>query len=246
MDTALNNIVQNSKRMVFFGGAGVSTESGIPDFRSETGLYSSMTRYGRSPEEIISHTFFMRDPVMFYDYYKNNMIYREAKPNPAHKALARLEKDGILSAVVTQNIDGLHQLAGSVNVFELHGSVHRNYCMDCHEFYPLSYIMDENNCKNGVPICRRCGGVVKPDVVLYEEGLDQQVLNGAVEAIRGADTMMVGGTSLVVYPAAGLLEWFRGKHLVLINRDRTNLDGRADLVITGSIGEVLGESTDRT
>jgi len=237
--------VENSRRLVFFGGAGVSTESGIPDFRSETGLYQSMTKYGRSPEEIISHSFFMKDPVMFYDYYKNNMIYVDAKPNPAHKALAEWEKKGILAAVVTQNIDGLHQLAGSTKVFELHGSVHRNYCMHCHESYPLAYIMDDNNCKNGVPMCRRCGGMVKPDVVLYEEGLDQQILNGAIEAIRSADTMMVGGTSLVVYPAAGLVEWFHGSNLVLINKDRTNLDGKADLVIAGAIGEVLGELSDK-
>lgn len=237
--------MENSRRLVFFGGAGVSTESGIPDFRSETGLYQSMTKYGRSPEEIISHSFFMKDPVMFYDYYKNNMIYVDAKPNPAHKALAEWEKKGILAAVVTQNIDGLHQLAGSTKVFELHGSVHRNYCMHCHESYPLAYIMDDNNCKNGVPMCRRCGGMVKPDVVLYEEGLDQQILNGAIEAIRSADTMMVGGTSLVVYPAAGLVEWFHGSNLVLINKDRTNLDGKADLVIAGAIGEVLGELSDK-
>ncbi len=244
MNNELRNYLTQRNRIVFFGGAGVSTESGIPDFRSESGLYQSMTQYGHSPEEIISHSFFIKDPALFFDYYKKNMIYTEARPNPAHLALAKWEKKGIISAVVTQNIDGLHQMAGSNNVFELHGSIHRNYCMKCHKFYPLSYILEEGNCKNQVPVCDKCGGIVKPDVVLYEEGLDQQVINGAVGAIGLADMMIVGGTSLVVYPAAGLVNGFRGEPLVLINKAQTAIDGRADLVINQSIGEVLGELAD--
>ena len=246
MDQSLRNIVEKSRSLVFFGGAGVSTESGIPDFRSETGLYNSMARYGHSPEEIISHSFFRRDPEIFYDFYKQNMIYRKAKPNPAHFTLAAWEKRGILSAVITQNIDGLHQDAGSETVFELHGSVRRNYCMDCHAFYSLDYIMDETNCRKGVPVCQLCGGMVKPDVVLYEEGLDESVLSGATKAISHADVMIVGGTSLVVYPAAGLAHGFHGDKLILINKGATGLDGRADLVIGKPIGEVLGELADLT
>jgi NAD-dependent deacetylase len=244
MTQSLRSIIENSRSLVFFGGAGVSTESGIPDFRSETGLYHSMQQYGHSPEEIISHSFFRKDPEIFYDFYKKNMIYTDAKPNPAHKTLATWEKLGILSAVITQNIDGLHQDAGSQNVFELHGSVRRNYCMDCHTFYPLEYIMDEANCKKGVPICNQCGGMIKPDVVLYEEGLDGAVINSAVNAIAGADVLIVGGTSLVVYPAAGLAHGFHGDKLVLINKGATALDGRADLTIGRPIGEVLGEVAD--
>lgn len=244
METTLKEILLQSKKIVFFGGAGVSTESGIPDFRSETGLYNAMSRYGRSPEEIISHSFFLSDPETFYDFYKKNMIYAEAKPNPAHKTLAVWEKSGVLSAVVTQNIDGLHQDAGSKKVFELHGSIRRNYCMACHRFYPLEYILNEENCRHGVPLCSRCGGMVKPDVVLYEEGLDGVVWDSALCAIREADTMLVGGTSLVVYPAAGLAHSFSGGKLILINKGATALDGRADLVIDRPIGEVLGELAD--
>lgn len=244
MNPSLFNIVENSHRLVFFGGAGVSTESGIPDFRSETGLYHSMKQYGHAPEEIISHSFFLNDPETFYDFYKKNMIYTEAKPNPAHITLAAWEKQGILAAVITQNIDGLHQDAGSKKVYELHGSVRRNYCMDCQSFYPLEYIMDETNCKRGVPVCNRCGGMVKPDVVLYEEGLDGEVVDGAMQSIATADVMIVGGTSLVVYPAAGLAHGFRGEKLILINKGATALDGRADLVIGRPIGEVLGELAD--
>jgi NAD-dependent deacetylase len=244
MDQSLRSIIQNTRRLVFFGGAGVSTESGIPDFRSESGLYHSMQQYGHTPEEIISHSFFHKDPETFYDFYKKNMIYISAKPNPAHKTLAAWEKMGILSAVITQNIDGLHQDAGSKKVFELHGSVRRNYCLDCHRFYPLEYIMDEANCKQGVPICSQCGGLVKPDVVLYEEGLDGQVIDCAVKEIAESDVMIVGGTSLLVYPAAGLAHGFRGDKLILINKGATALDGRADLVIGRPIGEVLGELAD--
>lgn len=244
MDQSLGSIIQKSRRLVFFGGAGVSTESGIPDFRSETGLYHSMHQYGHSPEEIISLSFFRRDPETFFDFYKKNMIFVGAKPNPAHVALAEWERVGILSAVITQNIDGLHQEAGSKKVFELHGSVHRNHCMDCNAFYPLEYIMEESNCKEGVPMCGLCGGIVKPDVVLYEEALDRDVLAGAVQAIADSDVMIVGGTSLVVYPAAGLVHEFAGDKLVLINKGATPLDGRADLTIGRPIGEVFGELTD--
>ena len=244
MNQSLRSIIENSRRLVFFGGAGVSTESGIPDFRSETGLYHSMQKYGHSPEEIISHSFFLKSPETFYDFYKKNMIYLDAKPNPAHSTLAVWEKLGFLSAVITQNIDGLHQDAGSKKVYELHGSVRRNYCMDCHAFYTLAYIMDEANCIGGVPICNQCGGMVKPDVVLYEEALDGSVINGAMKAIEEADVMIVGGTSLVVYPAAGLAHGFRGRKLILINKGATALDGRADLTIGKPIGEVLGELAD--
>ncbi|MDR2088605.1 MAG: NAD-dependent protein deacylase, partial [Clostridiales Family XIII bacterium] len=201
--------IADSENIVFFGGAGVSTESGIPDFRSESGLYNARTKYGRSPEEIISHSFFVRSPEVFYAYYKENLIYPDAKPNKAHLALAALEEMGKLSAVVTQNIDGLHQLAGSRTVYELHGSVLRNLCARCGAFYDLDYILDPVNCvgKDGkpsaIPRCRKCGGTVKPDVVLYEESLDTGVMDGAARAIASADTLIVGGTSLVVYPASG-------------------------------------------
>lgn len=226
---------------MFFGGAGVSTESNIPDFRSETGLYNAKQKYGESPERMISHSYFMSNTERFFDYYKNNMVYTSAKPNAAHFALAELEKKGKLTAVVTQNIDGLHQAAGSKTVYELHGSIHRNYCMDCNEFYDLDYIMDEANCKNGVPRCKKCGGIVKPDVVLYEEALDEMQITGAVKAIAQADMLIIGGTSLAVYPAAGFIHYFKGKHLVIINRDETSQDGMAELVIHDKIGKVLGD-----
>ena len=239
MDPRLKEIIDSSNNIVFFGGAGVSTESNIPDFRSESGLYHAQQKYGRSPEEMLSHTFFMRHMETFYDYYKNNLIYTAAEPNRAHKALAYLEKQGKLKAVITQNIDGLHQKAGSENVFELHGSVLRNYCMKCGQFHDLDYIMDEANCENGIPKCSKCGGVVKPDVVLYEEALDDNCMMGAIRAIQEADTMIIGGTSLVVYPAAGLIRYFSGKNLVLINKQETQYDSRADLVIHDSIGKVM-------
>ena len=239
MDERLRDIIANSDNIVFFGGAGVSTESNIPDFRSESGLYNAQQKYGRSPEEMLSHSFFMRHTDTFFDYYKNNLIYRSAEPNKAHRALAKLEEQGKLKAVITQNIDGLHQKAGSRNVYELHGSVLRNYCMDCGEFYDLDYIMDEANCDGGIPKCKKCGGTVKPDVVLYEEALDDYCMMGAIRAIQQADKLIIGGTSLVVYPAAGLIRYFGGNKLVLINKQATPYDSKADLVINDSIGKVM-------
>jgi NAD-dependent deacetylase len=246
MNQDLKKIIDESQNIVFFGGAGVSTESGIPDFRSENGLYQARKNYGRSPEEMLSHSFFISHTETFYDYYKNNLIYRDVLPNEAHKSLAKLEEQGKLKAVVTQNIDGLHQLAGSKKVYELHGSVLRNYCKSCGAFYDLDYILDPAHCitkegkQGSTPICDQCGGIVKPDVVLYEEALNDDVVNQAVEAIADADTLIVGGTSLVVYPAAGLLNYFQGKKLVLINKSETAYDSRADLVIHDAIGNVLG------
>lgn len=239
MDERLKKIIEESNNIVFFGGAGVSTESNIPDFRSEKGLYKAMNEYGRSPEEMLSHSFFMGHTQTFFDYYKKNLIYRDAAPNKAHRALAKLESRGKLKAVVTQNIDGLHQKAGSRTVYELHGSTLRNYCMKCHQFYDLDYIMDESHCKGGVPICPVCGGTIKPDVVLYEEPLDGDVMDGAADAIRNADTLIIGGTSLVVYPAAGFIRYFRGRNTVLINKQETSYDSAADLVIHDSIGKVM-------
>lgn len=237
----LSQWMKESENIVFFGGAGVSTESNIPDFRSANGLYNANTKYGMSPEALISHSYFMANMQNFFEYYKENMIFEDAEPNKAHIALAKLEKEGKLLAVVTQNIDGLHQKAGSKTVYELHGSVRKNRCMDCGREYSLEYIMDPDNCKGSVPHCSACGGVVKPEVVLYEEGLDDATVRGAVMAIAEADMLIVGGTSLVVYPAAGLINYFRGNHLVLINRDSTPYDNQADLVIHDSIGKVLGE-----
>ena len=244
----LRELIEKSERIVFFGGAGVSTESGIPDFRSEKGLYTAQQQYGRSPEEMISHSFFMREPDVFFRYYKENLIYREAKPNAAHLGLAEIERQGKKIAIVTQNIDGLHQDAGSGAVYELHGSVRRNYCLDCGEKYDLDYILDPANCEKAgsetkyVPWCGKCGGMVRPDVVLYEEGLDDDVVSAATGAIAQADLLIVGGTSLVVYPAAGFLNYFRGDSLVLINMSATSVDGRAGLVIRRPIGEVFSEA----
>ena len=229
----LRQIIEDSDNIVFFGGAGVSTESGIPDFRSVDGLYNQKYKY--PPETIISHSFYRRNPEEFYRFYKDKMIFADAKPNKAHIKLAELEKQGKLKAVITQNIDGLHQMAGSRNVIELHGSVHRNYCEKCHAFYDLDYIVNSD----GVPKCEKCGGTVKPDVVLYEEGLDEATIEGAVSAIRRADMLIVGGTSLVVYPAAGLLRYFRGENLVVINKQPTPADGMANLLIRGPIGRAL-------
>ncbi|MFR4438737.1 MAG: NAD-dependent protein deacylase [Hungatella sp.] len=230
----LKEWIEESDNLVFFGGAGVSTESGIPDFRSEDGLYHQQYQY--PPETIISHSFYQRDPEEFYRFYKDRMIFRDAKPNAAHLALAKLEQQGKLKAVITQNIDGLHQAAGSREVLELHGSIHRNYCTRCGRFYGLEAVMHAD----GVPRCE-CGGIVKPDVVLYEEGLDMETMNKSVSYIREADVLIVGGTSLVVYPAAGLIDYYRGRKLVLINQSATAVDGRADLVINGKIGEVLSQ-----
>ena len=239
MDERLKKIIDNSDNIVFFGGAGVSTESNIPDFRSEQGLYNAKQQFGLSPEEMLSQSFFMRHMKTFFEYYRKNLIYPDAMPNKAHLALARLEEQGKLKAIVTQNIDGLHQKAGSKTVFELHGSVNRNYCMDCGKFFDTAYIMDDTNCRDGIPRCDACGGVIKPDVVLYEEVLDEDCITGAVTAIQRADTLIVGGTSLVVYPAAGLIRYFSGNNLVLINKQPTPYDSRADLVINDSIGKVL-------
>lgn len=238
MDERLKKVIDESENIVFFGGAGVSTESNIPDFRSESGLYHAQQKYGHSPETMLSHTFYVNHTEMFFKYYKENLIYPDAQPNDAHKALAKLEEMGKLKAVITQNIDGLHQKAGSRKVYELHGSVLRNYCEKCGAFHDVDYIMDESHCEKGVPRCS-CGGRVKPDVVLYEEMLDDSCIQGAVEAIEKADTMIIGGTSLVVYPAAGLINYFRGRHLVLINKSQTPYDGKADLVIYDSIGKVM-------
>jgi len=239
MDARLLKLIEESENIVFFGGAGVSTESGIPDFRSEKGLYHAKEKYGYNPETMLSHSFYMKHTELFYKYYKENLIYQGAKPNDAHKALAYFEKIGKLKAVVTQNIDDLHQMAGSKKVYQLHGSVMRNYCEKCGEFHDLEYIMAEKNCNKGVPHCRKCGGRVKPDVVLYEEGLDDDVISGAIDAISNADMLIIGGTSLVVYPAAGLIDFFHGKNLVLINKTATARDSKASLAIYDSIGKVM-------
>ncbi len=226
--------LDESHKAVFFGGAGVSTESGIPDFRSVDGLYHQSYEY--PPETIISHSFFEQDPEEFYRFYKEKMLYLDAKPNQAHEKLAELERAGKLAAVVTQNIDGLHQAAGSRTVLELHGSVHRNYCTACGRSFDAQYM----KAAEGVPRCDVCGGLVKPDVVLYEEALDQETMAAAVRSIAAADVMIVGGTSLAVYPAAGLIHYYRGHRLVLINKTATPYDARADLILRGKIGELLG------
>lgn len=228
----LTEWIQESDNIVFFGGAGVSTESNIPDFRSVDGLYNQ--EYAYPPETILSHTFYLRNTKEFYRFYRNKMLFPNAMPNNAHKALANLEQMGKLKAVITQNIDGLHQKAGSKEVYELHGSVHRNYCTKCHHFYSLEDIMN----MEGIPYCE-CGGTIKPDVVLYEEGLDQDTLERSVSYIRNADMLIIGGTSLAVYPAAGLIDYYTGNKLVLINKDKTARDSHANLVIQKPIGEVL-------
>ena len=230
----LREIIQNSRRIVFFGGAGVSTESGIPDFRSADGLYHQ--QYDYPPEEILSHTFFVRNPEEFYRFYRNKMLCLTAKPNKAHLTLANWEREGILRSVVTQNIDGLHQAAGSQRVHELHGSVLRNHCMKCGKFYGVEKIAESE----GVPQCD-CGGIIKPDVVLYEEALPEDTVMQAVEDIRNADTLIVAGTSLTVYPAASYVRCFGGDHMILINRDATPYDHMADLVIHDKVGEVLSQ-----
>lgn len=228
----LQEIIDDSENIVFFGGAGVSTESGIPDFRSADGIYHQQYRY--SPEQIVSHSFFVRNTEAFYEFYKDKMMFLEAKPNAAHLKLAQLEAEGKLKAVITQNIDGLHQAAGSKTVWELHGSIHRNYCQKCGKFYDASYV----KYADGVPRCE-CGGLIKPDVVLYEEGLDSGVIDHSIRAIREADTLIIGGTSLVVYPAAGFIDYFHGKHLVVINKSATAKEVRAELTIAAPIGEVM-------
>lgn len=234
----LAEIIKNSDNIVFFGGAGVSTASGVPDFRSSDGLYSKKLGKNFTPEEAVSHSFFVKHTDEFYEFYKKNLIYPEAKPNACHIALAKLEEMGKLKAVVTQNIDGLHQEAGSKKVYELHGSVLRNNCMDCHKFYDVSHILEAD----GVPVCTECGGIVKPDVVLYEEGLDNEVISGAVSSIANADVLIIGGTSLIVYPAAGFIDYFRGSRLVLINKSQTMADRRADLLINDDIAKVMHDA----
>lgn len=229
----LQEIVDASDNIVFFGGAGVSTESGIPDFRSVDGLYNQ--KYDYPPETILSHSFYMTKTSEFYRFYKDKMLCLDCKPNRAHIALAKLEDMGKLKAVITQNIDGLHQAAGSKTVLELHGSVHRNYCRSCHKLYDAEYMLNAD----GVPTCE-CGGNIKPDVVLYEEGLDNKTIQDSVRYISEADVLIIGGTSLAVYPAAGLIDYFRGKYLVVINKAPTPRDKQADLLLTDSIGEVLG------
>ena len=231
--TKLREMIEKSNRIVFFGGAGVSTESNIPDFRSADGLYQE--KYHYPPEQVVSHTFFAQKTKLFYDFYKNKMMYLDAKPNKAHLKLAELEQAGKLTAVITQNIDGLHQMAGSKNVLELHGSIHRNYCQKCGKFYDAKYVKEYP----GIPICE-CGGIIKPDVVLYEEGLDNTIINKSLKAISEADMLIIGGTSLVVYPAAGFVDYFRGDHLVVLNKSATSRDSYADLCIQEPIGEVLG------
>lgn len=230
----LQRMIDESYRIVFFGGAGVSTESNIPDFRSSDGLYNEQYQY--PPEQVVSHTFFQKRTELFYDFYKNKMMFLDAKPNAAHKKLAELEKAGKLTAVVTQNIDGLHQMAGSECVLELHGSIHRNYCQQCGKFYDAKYVKESE----GIPRCE-CGGIIKPDVVLYEEGLDGRTIQNTVQAISQADMLIIGGTSLVVYPAASFIDYFHGKYLVVINKSATPRDGQADLCIQEPIGKVLGE-----
>ena len=232
----LQKIIDSSNNIVFFGGAGVSTESGIPDFRSVDGLYNQS--YDVPPEVILSHTYFLSNPELFFKFHKEKMICTTAKPNAAHLKLAELEKAGKLSAVVTQNIDGLHQAAGSKTVYELHGSVQRNYCMKCRKNYDLDFILNSD----GVPHCD-CGGIVRPDVVLYEEPLDDETMEAAILAISRADTLIIGGTSLTVYPAAGFIRYYRGKNLILINRDPTPMDSSASLVLRDPVGEVLGKIT---
>lgn len=237
----LAKILNESNKIVFFGGAGVSTASDIPDFRSSTGLYSKKLNRNFTPEQAVSHSFFVSYPEEFFDFYKKNLVYPDAKPNDCHVALAKLEKMGKLKAVVTQNIDGLHQAAGSKVVYELHGSVLRNYCTMCMEFYDAEYILKED----GIPKCEKCGGIVKPDVVLYEEGLDDEIVSGAIKAISEADTLIIGGTSLVVYPAAGLINYFKGNNLILINKSATSADNKADLVINDDIAKVMKEAVDQ-
>ena len=243
MVPALENILAKTKSLVFFGGAGVSTESGIPDFRSVDGLYHQKFRY--PPEVMLSHSFYESHTAEFFDFYRKKLIVHGAKPNAAHLRLAKLERQGVCRAVVTQNIDGLHQAAGSQTVYELHGSTLRNYCTSCGKFYPVEFIEQAGGQGDGIPRCTACGGIVKPDVVLYEEGLDEQTLENAVRAIAAADTLIVGGTSLAVYPAAGLLRYFRGDELVVINKQPTPADGMATLVVNQPIGQALAEEPAR-
>lgn len=231
----LKELIESTDNIVFFGGAGVSTESGIPDFRSQDGLYNQKYKY--PPEQIVSHTFLTKKPQEFFEFYKDRMIYQDAKPNKAHLKLAQWENEGKLKAVITQNIDGLHQAAGSKNVLELHGSTLRNYCLKCGRRYDIDYVI---NSKETIPYCE-CGGMVRPDVVLYEEGLDMDVIESAVSYIKNADVLIIGGTSLAVYPAAGLIDYYTGDKLVVVNKSATPRDSQADLVVQGSIGEIFDQ-----
>lgn len=233
---SLKRMIDESNRIVALTGAGISTESGIPDFRSENGMFSTIKKYGYSPEELLSHTFFTMKPELFFKYYKENFIVTDVLPNAAHKALSDLEQAGKLYAVITQNVDGLHTKAGSKNVFELHGSIYRNYCMKCNKFYPVDYIRDSV----GVPHCE-CGGIIKPDVVLYEEALNPNVINGAADAAVSADMLIVCGSSLLVYPAAGLVPLYNGSRLVIVNMSETPYDNKADLIIHDSLGNVFSQ-----
>ena len=233
----LNKLIDENDNIVFFGGAGVSTESNIPDFRSENGIYNAVNQYGYPPETMLSHSFFISHTDIFFDYLKKTLIYPEAKPNYAHIGLAKLEEIGKLKAVITQNIDNLHQMAGSKAVYELHGTLYKNYCVKCHKKFDINYVMESD----GIPHCDKCGGIVRPDVVLYEEGLDGQTLYASVNAIENADILIVGGTSLNVYPAAGLIDYYKGNNLVLINKSTTPYDRRANLIIRESIGKVFKE-----
>lgn len=235
-NTQLSDWISESPRTVFFGGAGVSTESGIPDFRSENGIFKALEKYGRSPETLLSHTYFSLRPDVFFEYYRENLLVTDVQPNPAHLLLAQLEQKGKLSAVITQNIDGLHQKAGSKNVLELHGSIYRNYCLKCGKKFGIERIQESE----GIPRCS-CGGIIRPDVVLYEENLPEGVFEKAIEEVRNAALLIIGGTSLAVYPAAGLLRYFHGSHLVLINKSETPYDSMADLIIREPIGKVFSE-----
>lgn len=234
----LANMIKESNNIVFFGGAGVSTESNIPDFRSASGLFNEKLNKNFTPEQLVSHSFYIRYPEEFYKFYKDKLVYKEARPNKAHIALAKLEKIGKLKAIVTQNIDGLHQMAGSKNVLELHGSIHRNYCTKCNKFFNLDEML---NLDGIVPYCDTCKNIIKPDVVLYEEGLDDNVISKTISSISSSDLLIIGGTSLVVYPAASFINYFKGKNMVLINKSKTPYDSKADLVINDSIGRILDE-----
>lgn len=234
----LKELIDSHNNIVFFGGAGVSTESNIPDFRSASGLFNEKLNKNFIPEQLVSHTFFTKYPEDFFKFYKDKLIYEDAQPNNAHIALAKLEDAGKLNAIITQNIDGLHQMAGSINVLELHGSVHRNYCTKCEKFYTLEQMLNLNG---NIPYCDVCGAIVKPDVVLYEEPLDSSVVNKTVNELRNADLLIIGGTSLVVYPAASFIDYFNGNSVVLINKSSTCYDAKASLVINDSIGEVLSQ-----
>ncbi len=231
----LSRLIKNSDNIVFFGGAGVSTESNIPDFRSQEGIYNIKNKYKYSPETMLSHSFFIEKTSLFFDFYKSSMVFPGAKPNLAHEVLSKLEKMGKLKSIITQNIDGLHQMAGSTNVLELHGSIHRNYCMDCHKSFELDYVLKSDD----IPLCDKCNGIVKPDVVLYEEGLEQEVIEKSVSAIHDADVLIIGGTSLSVYPAAGLIDYYKGDKLILINKGEVYKQNKTRLIFKDSIGAVL-------